>query len=747
VRRARRGRGQPLVSYRRLLIALAPWIVPTVPLRAQDSTVRSTDALLPPNPRPRATAVRATERIVIDGRLGEAPWQRAARITDFRTVSPSINAPSAYATTARVLFTDDALIIGIEAADSLGDDGIRMQDLRRDFDRLENDWVQVVLDPLHDTRSSVSFQVTPYGSLRDLQAFDGGDQINADWDGVWKARTQRHATGWTAEIEIPWASLRYVRDGRPWGFNVARLARRTVETSGYVPWPRQFSPYRMTFAADLVGVEPPPPRANVRIRPFALGDVSRAPTSTRLGSPLGRVGGEILWAPTANTLVEVTANTDFAQADVDRQVVNLRRFSVFFPERRQFFLENVDVLSPSGLDGEYAVQPFFSRRIGLSDDGTLLPITGGGRVSWRTSRASAGALAIRQGETATSGASTFGVLRGSRFFTGATRLGAFVGVRDDAPFASAPGQRNVVTAIDGLTRFGETIQVNGMLSTSTIDDRTGVAATYFAGRDTPGLYTGIVGAVVTEEYAPRTGFVSRSNVVLTSPAIVGTVQPTWRPKSVVWFKPALISWLYHTPGSGALQEGYVQGYVDVFHTNGALWYPYVERHFQRPTRRFDLIEGVTIDAGVQDYWRFGFYASTDRSARWSLFGDASTGSFFDGSLDRVSATMRIAPSPRVALTTSYEINRLRTIGVRDTNVTTHLLVPELRVFVNPRLQFSSFYQYNTEIDRGTLNARVSWEFSPLSFFYLVYNDRRAIGTGVTPTTKQLVAKVVWLRQF
>ncbi|MCU0635204.1 MAG: hypothetical protein MUE41_10055, partial [Gemmatimonadaceae bacterium] len=105
------------------------------------------------------------------------------------------------------------------------------------------------------------------------------------------------------------------------------------------------------------------------------------------------------------------------------------------------------------------------------------------------------------------------------------------------------------------------------------------------------------------------------------------------------------------------------------------------------------------------------------------------------------------PASRIAVTTAYEVNRLRSIGVRDTAVTTHLLVPELRVFASPRLQFSAFYQYNTDVDRGTLNARMSWEFSPLSFVYLVYNDRRAVNAGTSPTTQQLVAKVVWLRQL
>ena len=305
----------------------------------------------------------------------------------------------------------------------------------------------------------------------------------------------------------------------------------------------------------------------------------------------------------------------------------------------------------------------------------------------------------------------------------------------------------MVTAVDAFTRVGENIQVNGMLSTSTSGDTTGVAATWFAGRDTPGLYTGLLGALVTEDYAPRTGFVSRSNVLLTSPAIVGTVQPAWRPKSVVWFKPALVSYLYQTPGSGTLQEGYVQGYVDVFHTNGALWYPYMERHFQRPTSPVELIDGVQIAPGTHDYSRYGLYVASDRSAPVSLLADVSGGSFFDGTLDRLSGTLRLAPSPRLAFSASYEVNRLRSLGMRDTSITTQLLAPELRLFANPRLQFSAFYQYNTSIQRGALNARVSWEFQPLSFVYLVYNERRAIGDAGAPATQQLVLKVVWLRPW
>lgn len=719
--------------------------------RAQSSASLTPPELRPPSPRPQVHAAAAKGAILLDGVLREADWQTATPVEGFRTVSPDINRPARARTVVRVLSTDDALFVGAMLYDSLGARGVRLQDQRRDFTEFQSDWFSVVLDPLHDTRNAVAFTVSPAGSLLDAQAFDGGDIVNTDWDGVWRARTALSDSGWSVEIEIPWSTLRFVRDGRSWGVNFARQVRRTLEVSGLVPWPRQFNRYRMTFAADLVDIAPPREGSRVRVRPFVLGDVSRTADRTRLGRPVGQLGGELLVTPTQNSLLELTANTDFAQADVDRQVVNLRRFSVFFPERRQFFLENTDVLSPTGVDGEYTVRPFFSRRIGLGDDGTLLPIRGGARYSWRSGQASAGALLVHQAESGANSASTFGVVRGSRFFAGATRIGAFAAIREDASLTQGTftrtSARNVVTAVDAFTRVGETIQMNGMLSTSTSGDTTGVAATWFAGRDTPGLYTGILGALVTEDYAPRTGFVSRSNVLLTSPAIIGTVQPTWRPPSVVWFKPALISYLYQTPGTGTLQEGYVQGYVDVFHTNGALWYPYIERHFQRPSAPVPLLDGVAIAPGSHDYTRYGLSAASDRSAPLSLQADLSAGTFFDGHLERLSSTLRVAPSPRMAFSASFEVNRLRSLGMRDTSVITHLLAPELRVFLNPRLQFSTFYQYNSSIARGALNARVSWEFQPLSFVYLVYNERRAIGDAVAAPTQQLVLKVVWLRPW
>jgi hypothetical protein len=252
---------------------------------------------------------------------------------------------------------------------------------------------------------------------------------------------------------------------------------------------------------------------------------------------------------------------------------------------------------------------------------------------------------------------------------------------------------------------------------------------------------------VDADYAPRTGFVSRSNVLVTSPAVVGTVQPTWLPSSIVWLEPTVLTYFYHDPRALALQEGYVQWYVKVLHTDGTQWYPYVEQEWQRPTAPVNLFAGVSVPAGAYDATRYGLYFGSDASAPASVTLDASTGGFFDGSRTSVTGSARWAPDPRVTLSLSYDVSRLRSLGTADTTLTTQLFGPEVRLAASPRLQLIAFYQHNTAARQGTLNARLSWEFSPLSFAYLIWNRGAPIAGALGPTQDALLLKVAWLRQL
>jgi hypothetical protein len=709
-------------------------------------------------------ARRAAGPITLDGRLDEPAWGQAQVARDFSQVRNDYVPTTKYPTEARILFDDQHLYVGAFNRDSAGLGTLRMPDLRRDFSPPDNDVFQVVLGPLGDHRTALNFQVTPLGSQSDVQTFDGGDVSNFAWDALWRVRTSRADSGWTVEMAIPWASLRYRPDLTSWDVNFTRNTRRALQWSAWAPFPRQFSSWRITYAGRLDSVTPPPRRLNLRVRPYLLGQSTRDGAPRAFNGTVGDLGGEVIWAPTASSLVEATVNTDFAQAEVDRQVVNLTRFNVFFPEQRQFFLENADLLSAGGLTGSlpsgfgfnnsggqgtqrYVLQPFFSRRIGLDPSGSPIPIVGGARYAYRSGRTSAGALLMRQDNGAPGGGTTFGVVRGSEFLGRATRVGATVAYRDDAPLATGGGRRNVVTAVDAFTRIGEQVQLSGMVSTSTVGDTTGVAASYSLSRSTPDLAVALQGALVQRAYAPQTGFVSRSHVLMTSPMALFTLQPRWRPRNIIWFRPGVTTTFFQDPSTRRLQEGIVNLNTEVLYRSGAQLKPFAEWNLQRPDAPVSLFPGVATPAGRRDYWRAGLESQTDQSAAVAATANLSTGSFFDGWLDRAALTGRWSPNPYVSLRVNYEVNRLVSLGARDSSFVTQLAGPELRLFASPRVQWSAFYQYNTAQARGFLNARFSWEFSPLSFLYVVYNDRHPIQGALAPSARSLIVKLSWLRQL
>ncbi len=700
-------------------------------------------------------ARRAPAEIRIDGEVERSEWASADSIGNFQQIEPSQGAPTRFPTTVRVLFDDEHLYVSFFCRDSLGAAGVRVQDLRRKWDFFANDFFGVTIDALHDGRNSVSFQVTPYGSLRDLQAFDGV-QFNREWEGVWRARTRIADSGWTGEMAIPWATLRYRPDGEGWGINFYRSARRANETSAWSPWPRAFNNNRMAFAGRITGLEPPPPRANLRLRPYAIAQGDRsgiAPSSIQRVQQ--RVGGELTWTPTPNSTLDVTVNTDFAQADVDRQVVNLSRFSVFFPERRQFFLDAANVFAIGftndyNYGAQFNIQPFFSRRIGLDASGNPVALDGGARYVRRDASSSLGLLATRQRGTDAQSAESFAVGRYSRNVGRTSRVGGLFTSRVGDARAGRSARSTTVAALDGFTRIAELISANGLVALSSNDSGPrGVAASMLLQRETDRWLLILHQGFASEHYNPGTGFISRTNAIYTNPVIRGRLRPSWKPDAIRFFVPYLSVTAIHTATTGVLQEIQGEAFVDFLFQNGALVYPAVQHAFQRLDRPFQPVRGVEIPAGTYENQRFVLYAASDASARWSAIAEASTGGYFDRALDRGDLTVRVAPSPKVALSLKYQRNR---IHGRGRAVATDLLAPELRLAVNPRLLFTTFYQHNTDTERGALNARFSWELSPLSYLYIVMNDIRAFGSTPASTrnasrAQQIILKFTALKQL
>ena len=703
-------------------------------------------------------AARVQAKIHLDGELSEADWQRVVPAQGFRQTEPQQGNPATIDTEVRIVYDDEYLYVGAICHDSTGIPGVRVRDLRRDFDYFQNDLFGISLDPFRDGRNAVVFQTNPYGGQRDIQVIDG-NIYNRDWDGVWDVRTSVTNRGWIVEMAIPWYTLRYPEAATQWGINFVRNIRRHNEITGWSLWPRVYSPYRMDYAGVLEGLEPPPPSTNVRVRPYLVMRDDRSGTRNDLFDAVEpEIGGDLKWAMTPSTVLDLTVNTDFAQVDADRQVVNLTRFSVFFPEKRAFFLENANLFRTGSSE---TALPFFSRRIGLDNAGQPVPIDAGLRLVSRTPRRSLGGLVVRQRSNDRTPTSHVAVGRFIQNIGSTNRIGALATVRHDEGFAGTPSVLNAVGTVDGQFRFTQTLTLRWMASASGTQHEGGEGFSTYAwlADDSNWGYLGHLQAIISEDYNPGVGFVSRRDLIVTSPAGNVDLRPDWKPRFVRRFEPGFISYVYHRLSDGQFQEAWLSIMpLNVEFQNGAEISFRIEPNWQELEAEdvgFFRPLGIELAPGNYQYVRYNTEVQSDLSRTYSGAVELTVGDFFNGTLTNLEVSARLAPSPRVALSAAYEYNRAEGLGINKEEEVSHLLGPELRLALNPRLQFNAFYQYNTVANQANWNVRFSYEFRPLSYLYLVFNDARYFIHNSTrrtdperfATQQQAIIKVTYLRQL
>lgn len=706
----------------------------------------------PPAVAPSFHALEVTGPITLDGKLIEPDWELAEPITDFFRMEPRQGGTYLYKTLVKVLFDKRHLYFGIFCKDSLGRKGVRVQDFRRDFEYGDNDVFYLQLDPQNLKRYCVSFQTTPLGTQRDLQAFDDTNR-DSDWDALWRVRTHVTDSGYYAEFAIPFKSLRYgsgATDSPSWGVTFARLARRDYELTSYPKIPQAYSPYRMSYAAQMKGLKLPSPSANIRVQPYALYQYNRTRDAGENVTQKHewKAGGEIKWAITPHSVLDFTFNTDFAQADVDRAVNNLTRFNVFFPERRQFFLENSGVYAGADISG---VKPFFSRTIGLADaqfNANPVRIDAGLRFTDRTDKRTIAGMYVHQQETSFQGAANFGVMRYLKNYGEQNNFGVMVTHRlDERDPAKGFTQRNNTTAtIDGFIRPDNTWSVQYMASVSrdNTNDSVGFAGSFYAGRNLPKWYYGWVTKFVGEKYVPGMGFVFANNTLHHNPG----GYYIWRPakwKFIRRFDPGFFVNYYHNASDLSFQQAdlYLFPIYTIFQ-DGSFFEYAVTPTWQKINFEFSVLD---IPIARQDYYytRHRLTYRSDQSKKYSVKGSFEFGDYYNGQLQTTTAGIRIAPIPFIALTIDYEYNDFKKVGseLKDRYIT--LATGGLRLALNANIQASLFYQYNSYNDQARWNVRGSWQFAPLSFLYVVFNETTFSHSPVS--SQSAICKVTYLKQF
>jgi hypothetical protein len=390
-------------------------------------------------PRPSMRAVRTNDSILIDGILTEVAWARADSVIRFIQAMPDVGAPASEETVVRVLYDDQFLYIGAQLYDS-DPAGITAQFLNQDFETHDDDVFAVTLDTFLDRRNSFMFLINPRGAVKDGQVFDNSRTTNLAWEGVIEVQTSMHDRGWTVELAIPFTTLRFDpnRGDQSWGMNFLRRLRRRNEDSYWAPLDRRSRVHTMALAGTLTGLSGLPRPRNLTLKPFGLLDRSSGTELDQGEGGTGYDGGlDLKYGVTPRLTLDLTYRTDFSQVEVDQERVNLTRFSLFFPEKRDFFIENAGIFAFGDVaerNYRMGASPrdftlFHSRRIGLYQ-GRPVPIVGGGRLTGRIGSVDVGLLNMQTEAASGLPAENFAVVRLRRTFGDILQVGGLFSSRN-----------------------------------------------------------------------------------------------------------------------------------------------------------------------------------------------------------------------------------------------------------------------------------------------------------------------------
>ena len=676
-------------------------------------------------------AVRLTEPLVFDGALDEPVYQEVPAVTGLIQVEPVAGVPASERTDAWIFFDDDRVYISVRCWDSAPESQWVMNEMRRDNQAVfQNENVTVLLDTFHDRRNAVYLLATPLGARFDGQVTNE-QEFNADWNPVWEVQTGRFDGGWTLEMAIPFTSLRY-RPGRTqvWGLQIRRMIRWKNEVVYLTPIPAARGAggvFLVSLSATLVGLEAPEQSRTLELKPFAITDLTTDRTATPpVSNDLsGDVGIDVKYAVTQNLTADVTVNTDFAQVEADEQQVNLTRFSLFFPEKREFFLENQGTFtfggSGAGPFGGSRDTPviFYSRQIGLAQ-GREVPLDAGGRLTGRFGAFSVGALNIQTDSEPVSGArsTNFSVVRVKRDLLRRSSIGAIVTRRSQSTRSSGS---NETYGLDGTFAFYDNVSVNtywAKTRTRGFEDDVSYRANFDYRGDRYGAE--LERLVVGTDFNPEVGFLRRDDFERS----FGSVRFSPRPQSIAAIRKVSYSAQldYLTDRAGVLETREAQGRFGIeFENSDNLDVTYT-RSYELLSEPFSIAPDVTIPRGgygFQDV-RATFRLGQQRRVSGSM--QARHGSFFSGNRTSLGFT-----GARVKITTQLSVEpgvSFDWIDLTEGSFTTQLVTARTTYTVTPLMFISALVQVNSSNDSLGANIRLRWEYQPGSELFVVYNEQR-----------------------
>lgn len=710
---------------------------------------------------PEVTAQRQEMSPVLDGDvLGDPAYARASVISEFWQTTPDAGEPASERTEVRILYTDRALYIGVVCYDN-DPSSIIVSDSRRDAPLDETDSFTFIFDTYLDGQNGFVFGTNPAGIEYDAQVtkegqgmFGGRQQsgsgagFNINWDGSWDVRTQITDIGWTAEFKIPFRTLRFPSgEGQTWGVNFQRNIRRRNERAYWTRMPRQYNLNRVSRAGRINGIEPPPSR-NLQVTPYMLGQATRDFSVTEDQTDrTGDFGMDLKYSITPSLTFDATYNTDFAQVEVDEQQINLDRFSLFFPEKRPFFLENAGLFSVgvSEFSGQ-EVELFFSRRIGIGPNGEAIPILGGTRLSGLVGGVNIGLLNMQTEEVSgVAPGNNFSVARIRKDLPNRSAIGFMAANRFSTTSSKAIGvadpiaDNNQTVALDGRLGLGEYGQVSGFLSRTFSPHLEGDEHAYNVNLSyvSPVWRLSATITEVAENFNPEIGFLRRESEYrkLTSLALL-----YYRPENFIGLHEVRphVSYQGYWDFAGFQETGRL--HVD----NHWEWKSGFEIHtgmnFTREgvKQRFEISDSVFVEPATYDHTEAQLVLITNQGRRISLSSRSLIGGFFGGDRVNLRSTLQMRANEVLTAEVIYSYNHITLPGGE---FSTNLVTARLSYSFTPRLYLQGLLQYNDRANLWSANLRFGWLQAANTGLFVVYNNvSEAESIHAAPVARSITVK-------
>ena len=680
--------------------------------------------------------LRTQDAVEVDGVLDEPVWQQAAVIADFTQQDPAVGEPATERTEVRVVLGQSTLYIGVICFDSQPD-GIIGRERRRDNNLTNDDRFAIVLDTFHDHRNGFYFVANPLGTRFDALITDDGVAINDEWDEGWWVEARITDEGWALEFEIPLSILRAPEDLDSWGINFQRFVRRKNEIAMWRGWSRDFTFDQVSQAGHLTGMNGVETGLLARVKPYLLlgarqtGENRDVENTPEIGIEVAKIG------ITPSLIAEFTVNPDFAQADVDEAVVNLTRFPLFFPEKREFFLEGAGVFDFSlggrrGGGTERVLQMFFSRRIGLTTNRRPAPILAGAKMTGRVAGLGLGLLSVQTDDFEGQPGHNYTVLRVKKNVLARSNVGAFLTSRQadaGADYNRIAGAEATITFLDNTDAHGSVARsfTSGVAGAQTMGrvkfDRLTERYEIFAEH----LYIG-------DDFRNDVGFVKRRGI-RRSNAIA-----TWDPRPDVLdirrfaIKGELV---YLTDTDHHLLSRLHNFQFRTHFQNGAVIGIVLDNQFERLDRDFRITPEITIPPGDYRFLEptFEVRSRPDDVLAWSVRGGA--GSFYGGRKKFVRLAPTFRPTSDFSAELSYEYND---VDLDQGAFHTHVLNTRFNVNLTNRWLTTAFLKYDTDSESLVFFFRLRFNYRPLDDLFIVFNQTSSVGDRLAETDRALLIK-------